>query len=381
MKKEKYIKVRSYKGNTYYTVQFYYYYDGVKKCYSKSFNSNNYTTQGEALKEACKNRDIMLARLANNDIGSSDKKTLNDLMAEMNEVYQLADGTVRQYEYMYKNYVQNKCGKKFITDITPYDIQKSLNEAVSTVADNSLRRILTLWKRLYHVAKMDGIAVSDKTEMVIMPKSKVIAKTHESRVSDAELRLVINSLQCSASNEAQAYNMDIICHAIMVMRYTGMRPAECFSLERNNIGDYIEVNHSMGTLKGNERVITKTKTDKSVRKIPITEACRKELNEVMEMSANQYIFSAYNGRLMSTSKVAEIIAAHSKKLGLTFRMYDLRHQFATDLLTGGCDMRTLMELMGHTSSEMTLSYPRSDQELKENAIHLVQKSYKTTSEH
>ena len=377
MKKEKYIKVKSYKGNTYYAVQFYYYYDGIKRSYSKSFNSKNFSTQGEALKEACKNRDIMLARLANNEIGSSEKKTLDDLMHEMNDIYQSVDGTARKYEYMYKNYIEEKYGSKFITDITPYDIQKTLNTAVSSLSDESLKRVLTLWKRLYHVARMRGIMVTDKTDMVIIPKSKVIAKTHESKVSDMELSMVINSLQCSAKTEKQAYNMDIICHAIMIMRYTGMRPAECFSLNRENIHDnYIEVNHSMGTLRGNVRVITNTKTDKSVRKIPITDACRKELAETISMSENQYIFSSYDGRLMSTSKVSEIIAAHSKKLGLSFRLYDLRHQFATDLLTGGCDFRTLMELMGHTSSNMTLSYPRSDEELKENAIRLVEKSYK-----
>ena len=50
------------------------------------------------------------------------------------------------------------------------------------------------------------------------------------------------------------------------------------------------------------------------------------------------------------------------------RTYMLRHQFSTDLLTNNVDIRTVQELMGHTSGSMSLEYARSNPELMKKAI-------------
>lgn len=50
-------------------------------------------------------------------------------------------------------------------------------------------------------------------------------------------------------------------------------------------------------------------------------------------------------------------------------MYQLRHQFSTDLITNNVDIRTVMELMGHNNTNMTIDYARSSSELKSDALN------------
>ena len=49
-------------------------------------------------------------------------------------------------------------------------------------------------------------------------------------------------------------------------------------------------------------------------------------------------------------------------------MYQLRHQFSTDLITNNVDIRTVMELMGHNNTDMTIDYARSSDDLKKEAL-------------
>ena len=50
-------------------------------------------------------------------------------------------------------------------------------------------------------------------------------------------------------------------------------------------------------------------------------------------------------------------------------MYQLRHQFSTDLLRSDVDPRTVQELMGHEHFTMSIDYARSDDAAKRDAIN------------
>lgn len=49
-------------------------------------------------------------------------------------------------------------------------------------------------------------------------------------------------------------------------------------------------------------------------------------------------------------------------------MYKLRHQFSTDLIMQNNDPRTIMELMGHNNTCMTISYARSNDDKKRDTM-------------
>jgi integrase/recombinase XerD len=71
-----------------------------------------------------------------------------------------------------------------------------------------------------------------------------------------------------------------------------------------------------------------------------------------------HVFVNLRGRPLSRQGLYKIVQRHASTAGLAHRMspHTLRHSFATHLLAGGCDLRSLQEMLGHADIATTQVY-------------------------
>jgi integrase/recombinase XerD len=79
------------------------------------------------------------------------------------------------------------------------------------------------------------------------------------------------------------------------------------------------------------------------------------------------LFLGRSGKRLSRKGIWKNYAALTAALGMSSRLHALRHSFATELLAGGADLRSVQELLGHVDLSTTQIYTHVDNAmLKEN---------------
>ncbi len=80
------------------------------------------------------------------------------------------------------------------------------------------------------------------------------------------------------------------------------------------------------------------------------------------------LFVNFRGGPLSRQGLYKIVQRHAREAGLAGQMspHTLRHSFATHLLSGGCDLRAVQEMLGHADIATTQMYTHlSGQRLKD----------------
>ena len=71
-----------------------------------------------------------------------------------------------------------------------------------------------------------------------------------------------------------------------------------------------------------------------------------------------HLFVNFRGGPLTRQGLYKIVRRHAASVGLADRMspHTLRHTFATHLLAGGCDLRSVQEMLGHADVATTQLY-------------------------
>jgi len=126
---------------------------------------------------------------------------------------------------------------------------------------------------------------------------------------------------------------------------TGLRAAEAVGLDLADVDFEQELVHVRRGKGGKDRVV------------PLGEQAGHLVARYLERArptlargANDALFLSANGRRLDTSTLRRLVR----------RPHRLRHAFATHLLEGGADLRTIQELLGHSSLSTTQVYSHVD---------------------
>ena len=167
---------------------------------------------------------------------------------------------------------------------------------------------------------------------------------------------------------------------ILICMYTGLRIGEICALKWQDINlydKYIYVNKTMGRIQvlGDSKTKTKIvvsppKSISSIRKIPIP-------NEILNIlttyknNPEAFLLTASDNKYIEPRNMENHFKAVIKKCGIeNVTFHTLRHTFATRCVELGFDIKSLSEILGHASVNITLNrYVHPSMKMKEENMN------------
>ena len=211
------------------------------------------------------------------------------------------------------------------------------------IAPRSLARKLSAVKNFYvWLAAREGF---EPTAVLSLQTPKFQAKLPRALSEDAA-RAVVETVELQAL-ESWVGARDV---AVVTLLYgAGLRISEALGLKRSNapLPDVLKI---VG--KGGKE-----------RMVPILEVARKAVDIYLRLcphpaTADSPLFVGVRGGALSPRLIQKAMQQTRLQLGLpsTATPHALRHSFATHLLSAGGDLRSIQELLGHSSLSTTQNY-------------------------
>lgn len=217
-------------------------------------------------------------------------------------------------------------------------------------SESSIKRCLVAIRMLLRFGKLTGRVRDDFTEVLESPKvwQKLPVICSKQQVVD---------LLNAPSPEEPFYLRD---KAMLELLYaTGIRASELAGLQMADFNLDIGYLRCLG--KGNrERVIPVGRTA-----IAATAAYLRNLRPSLSRpGSSDFLLLSRTGRPLSRIEIWRLVKKYAVRAGMPRKVtvHTLRHCFATHLLTGGADLRSVQEMLGHVDVATTQIYTHVDQE-------------------
>lgn len=260
----------------------------------------------------------------------------------------LADNTIDSYRRDLRQYCEFVEARGLAIDAAkPADVRAfiaSLGDSGSRPADATVARKISTLKSFYKFLFREGTASSD-------PVSAVMT-TRKGRKLPTVLNLgEVRSLMRQADGTSPVKVRDL---AILELLYsTGLRVSELTGLRLTDIdfeGGFVRC-YGKGS---KERMVPVGE--------PALNAVRRYLHQGRPLLGGEvktdHLFLNRFGRGLTRQSIHRSIAAYARGAGFkkAITPHTLRHSFATHLLAGGADLRSVQEMLGHADVATTQIY-------------------------
>ncbi|MGB8225824.1 MAG: site-specific tyrosine recombinase XerD [Sedimentisphaerales bacterium] len=217
-------------------------------------------------------------------------------------------------------------------------------------AEASINRSVVAIKMFMRFCKLMGHIDDDLTVFLESPKLW------------QKLPIVCNKEQVAkllnAPVEEEPYHLRD--RALLELLYaTGTRASEVAGLKLGDVNLKIGYVRCLGKGK-KERVIPLNKTAIAA----VEEYIGQLRGKLLKPFSGDSLFLSRTGRALSRIEIWRIVKKYACRAGLSRQMtaHTLRHCFATHLLSGGADLRSVQEMLGHVDIATTQIYTHVDQE-------------------
>lgn len=227
----------------------------------------------------------------------------------------IATSTLDRYALNIRLHISNELKKKALSDITPTDIQKTLNDVPTSRTRLEIYNILNA---SFNKAVQLEYLEKNPCDKVQKPKHKRVIG---SALNKLELAKFMSDIK---GNDLENYYIFLL--------YTGARRGEALSITWSDIDIEKMTIHLHGT-----------KTETSDRTIPLMSELFPVLQRMKMTSQHLFNFTP------------DCVTKTFHKLVPTHKLHDLRHTFATRCLECGISLKVVQTWLGHTSIKTTAS--------------------------
>lgn len=329
--------------------------------------------------------------------------TVNDIYDLWCELKRgLKDNTFQNYKYMYDAFIREKIGRAFVSNIKKSDVKRFYNYLTDQrgLRISTVDNIHTILHQVLQMAVDDSYIRNNPADRVLreMKKSHVYKVEKRRALTRPEQDLFLDYLK----------NSIVYRHwypVFAVMLGTGMRVGEATGLRWCDVDldeGIIDVNHTLvyyshrdeAYKKGSYFNINSTKTENSVRQIPMLDFVKEAFIEekqnqelagiTCDMTIDGYTDFVFlnrfgkphqqanlnkaikritrdcNDELLDNDENVEVLLPH-------FSCHNLRHTFTTRMCEAGVNVKVIQDTLGHKDISTTLNiYTDVTKELKKS---------------
>lgn len=277
--------------------------------------------------------------------------------------------TENKYRYLIDTHIMPELGSIILSELTSTRINSFLREKMvcgrldgnGGLSASYVRTIMLIIKSALAFACSEELCSPLKTPILkpSIPKNEI---------------MILNIEQQKKLEASLTDNIDGTKIGILISLHTGLRCGEVCALSWDDVdlaNKIIHVRHTISRVRKSSTgtstilIVDSPKTEASMRDIPISSTLLPFLIKRKEMSNSNFVISDNSG-FVSTRTYDYRYHKVLKACNIApINYHALRHTFATRCIESGVDIKSLSEILGHSTVGITLNtYVHSSMELK-----------------
>ncbi|GCF95941.1 site-specific integrase [Enterococcus florum] len=262
---------------------------------------------------------------------------------------EVKESTYANYQYKLTHYVFPVIGTYALNELTP-EIGAILLTHLQKkqLSASTIRVIFRILNQCLNQAKSKEYVTENSFTEIKLPKAGKEKARALTREEQRRLEKTANTEKANAG------------FPVLLALHSGLRIGEIAALQWEDIDfqtNLIRVRHTLQRVKRDhqtELILTSSKTDSSVRTIPLSDTMRILLWEHKKQAISKFVFST-NGHAIEPRLLTYHFHKIRKKVGLEqIHFHQLRHTFATRCIETQGDIASVSAILGHRSTQMTL---------------------------
>lgn len=233
-----------------------------------------------------------------------------------------------------------------VDQMVSYLLDRSSHDGIS---QRTQARNMSALKSFHRFLNDSSIRDDDPTSMIDMPKLPVVLPHSVSYDAVDAILAVIDTSDNLGLRDKAMFELIYSC---------GLRVSEVCTLR---VSDYREASNLLKVIgKGDkERLVPVGSYAQDALDVYLRDVRPKLAGPRLQ---EQTLFLGRRGKPLTRALVWKRFKAYCSMAGVDAKVHTLRHSFASHLLRGGADLRTVQELLGHSDIRTTQIYTHTDTE-------------------